>query len=248
LRACLQRISKDYADGQKLRLNYEALTADYSKVFYYDALPERASGETEGEYMARTSAERSLFDQLSSLDRFHVYEGDVRRSRSRRGPEQKKIDVMIAVDMLTHSFRRNMQQATLLTGDLDFKPLIDALVQEGMFVSLWFPPDETSKELKSAADQSRRFTVYNVHEAMYEPKQFTIPKGVSENSKGEYAKVLKAWTVEGRTARLMMDNDNFIVEMPDAHSPGMVTYFSHPKETILRNFVKEVYGWVIPST
>jgi hypothetical protein len=250
LRACLRRISRVYADDQTLRLSYETLTAGYSKVFYYDALPERGSSETETDegYRARTSADRSLFDQLSSLDRFHVYEGDVRRSASRRGPEQKKIDVMIAVDMLTHSFRRNMHQATLLTGDLDFKPLLDALVQEGMFVSLWFPPDETSKELKSAADQSCPFTVSDVYGAMYEPKQFTIPNSVPEKSKGEYAEVLKEWTVEGRTARLMRDNDNFIVEMPNARSPGTVTCFSHPKETVLRAFVKEVCGWLVPAT
>jgi uncharacterized LabA/DUF88 family protein len=250
LRACLERISEVYADNQALRIDYETLTKGYSKVFYYDALPGRRSSETETEeeYRARTSAKRSLFDQLSSLDRFHVYEGDVRRSTSRRGPEQKKIDVMIAVDMLTHSFRRNMHQATLLTGDLDFKPLLDALVQEGMFVSLWFPPGETSKELKSAADRSRPFTVYNVYEAMHNPKQFTIPNGVTEKSKGEYAEVLKDWIVEGRTARLMRDNDGFIFEMPSAYSPGTVTYFSHPKETILRAFVKEVHGWLIPAT
>ena len=35
---------------------------------------------------------------------------------------------MIAVDMLTHPFDRNMERATLLAGDLDFKPLLDALV------------------------------------------------------------------------------------------------------------------------
>lgn len=100
LTVCLDRMSATYAGGAVLDLNYGTLTRDYSKVFYYDALPERKSDEDEQAYRARTARQRHLLDRLSSLDRFHVYEGDVRRSFSRRGPEQKKIDVMIAVDML----------------------------------------------------------------------------------------------------------------------------------------------------
>ena len=38
--------------------------------------------------------------------------------------------------MLSHAHRKNMHKTTLLTGDLDFKPLVDALVQDGMFVTL----------------------------------------------------------------------------------------------------------------
>jgi uncharacterized LabA/DUF88 family protein len=144
LRFCLQRMSIIYTGGAALSVDYTKLTRNWSKVFYYDALPERKSNEDETAYRARTALQRELLDHLSSLDRFHVYEGDVRRSASRRGPEQKKIDVMIAIDMLMHSFRRNMHEATLLTGDLDFKPLIDALVQEGMFVTLWYPLGITS--------------------------------------------------------------------------------------------------------
>jgi uncharacterized LabA/DUF88 family protein len=53
-----------------------------------------------------------------------VAAGDARRRR-KVGLQHKKADVMIAVDMLTHPFRHNMHQTTLLTGDNDFKPLID---------------------------------------------------------------------------------------------------------------------------
>jgi len=62
---------------------------------------------------------------------------------------------MIAVDMLRHSFRKNMDKATLLTGDLDFKHLLDALVLEGMYTTLWYDPRITSKELLYAADSNQ---------------------------------------------------------------------------------------------
>ncbi|MBD2254416.1 NYN domain-containing protein [Nostoc parmelioides] len=54
-----------------------------------------------------------------------------KRPTGKAKKEQKEIDIMIAVDMLTHSFQKNMDEATLLAGDLDFKPLIDALVLNG---------------------------------------------------------------------------------------------------------------------
>ena len=69
---------------------------------------------------------------------------------------------MIAADMLTHTIRRNMDEATLLAGDGDFTPLLDALSNEGMFVWLYHPP-RASKELGAAADGRRELTVRHVH-------------------------------------------------------------------------------------
>ena len=246
LRAVLERVTDTFAGGAVLDLDYETLTRNYSKVFYYDALPERKSGEDETTYYGRIAPQRCLFDRLSSLDRFHVYEGDVRRSSTRRGPEHKKIDVMIAVDMLTHSFRRNMHEATLLTGDLDFKPLIDALVQEGMFVNLWYPRGETSRELIASADRSWPLHVGNIHDALPAPRPFVIPKSHSEPSKGDYAPVLATWLVDGGEAKLIKDGDSFVVAIP-APNTGHRTYYQHPDLTILRAYLADVCGFSLPK-
>ncbi len=64
------------------------------------------------------------------------------------------VDVMIAVDMLRHTHKGNMARCTLLTSDLDFKPLVDALVQEGMHVTLWHG-NKASRDLRRAADSLR---------------------------------------------------------------------------------------------
>jgi hypothetical protein len=94
LRTCLERMSTTYSSGAPLDVDYGKLTRNWSKVFYYDALPGRKQKEDDEAYNLHTTPQRQLLDRLSSLDRFHVYEGDVRRSASRRGSEQKKIDVM----------------------------------------------------------------------------------------------------------------------------------------------------------
>jgi uncharacterized LabA/DUF88 family protein len=158
VRGRLQNLSNRFFGGVAFNLDFKSIAGNYTKVFYYDALPVREDSETELEYETRIKSQKDVFDAASNVDRVHVYEGDARRRR-KRGLEQKKVDVMLTVDMLTHAFRRNMHQATLLTGDNDFKPLIDALVQDGLFVTLWYPPDETSKELIQAADARRPLNV-----------------------------------------------------------------------------------------
>ena len=147
----LQNLSNRFFDKQIFNIDFGRLKHSFSKVFYYDALPVREEHESEVDYEIRIKPKKDVLDRAASTDGVHVYEGDARRRR-KRGLEQKKVDVMLTVDMLTHSFRKNMQRTTLLTGDNDFKPLIDALVQDGMFVNLWYPPEETSRELMQAAD------------------------------------------------------------------------------------------------
>jgi len=162
LDSLLEALSNGLFGGTKLDIDYYKLATGFHKVFYYDCLPAKKQGEEETIYQNRVQPKLELFNHLRSLDRFHVYEGTARYRDKRRGQEQKQVDIMIAVDMLTHSFRRNMHEATLLTGDLDFKPLIDALVQEGMYVSLWFPKGRTNYELVDSADSRQAITIHNV--------------------------------------------------------------------------------------
>ncbi|PXA92688.1 hypothetical protein DMC47_23485, partial [Nostoc sp. 3335mG] len=116
VRAELDAISKHlFGTGDKARLHWPSLQTEFTKLFYYDALPTRNDGETEQQYTERNSSMLKHHDELRRLNGFHVYEGDVRRARGRNDrAQQKKVDVMIAVDMLLHTFRKNMQTATLL--------------------------------------------------------------------------------------------------------------------------------------
>ncbi|AVH73873.1 NYN domain-containing protein [Nostoc sp. 'Lobaria pulmonaria (5183) cyanobiont'] len=162
LDSLLEFFSENLFDKKQLEIDYYRLASGYHKVFYYDCLPAQKQGENEVDYQNRIKPKIKLFNHLKSLDRFHVYEGTARFRDKRRGQEQKEVDIMIAVDMLRHSFRKNMDEATLLTSDLDFKPLIDALVQDGMYVSLWYPKAKTNYELVDAADSRQVLTIHTV--------------------------------------------------------------------------------------
>jgi uncharacterized LabA/DUF88 family protein len=82
--------------------------------------------------------------------------------RRRKVVEQKEVDILIAVDMLTHSFQRNMHEVAFLTSDLDFRPLIEAVIREGMYIQLWYPKGKTNEELIYAADSRKPLTVKDV--------------------------------------------------------------------------------------
>lgn len=149
----LENISRRFLSGVTPEVDFRKLMryhGGYNKAFYYDAIPIRIEGEAEEAYNQKTQAQRDRHQRVATIDGMHVYEGDARLRRKKY--EQKKVDVMIAVDLMHHTFRGNMHKATLLTGDGDFKPLVDAVVREGMHLTLWYPPGETSQELIDAAD------------------------------------------------------------------------------------------------
>jgi len=176
LHSQIEAISTKYFDGRTFEVDYRKLSGNHTKTFYYDAVPVRQPGETDEDYRTRTEARRQRHDVASRSHGVHVYEGNARKRRG-RGYEQKKVDVMIAVDMLSHSFRRNMHQATLLTGDEDFKPLVDALVTDGMFVTLWYPPGKTSHELLESADARQILGFDSIRSILDEPSAsaFVLP-------------------------------------------------------------------------
>lgn len=95
-----------------------------------------------------------MFDQLRALPGWHVSEG-LARHRKRERQVQKEVDILIAVDMLTHTHRKNMHRLTFVSGDQDFAPLLEAVVRDGMYVELLYPEGHTSQDLMHFADVAR---------------------------------------------------------------------------------------------
>jgi len=150
-RKYLEFLSRKYFDSEAIPIDYDKLKMSYKKVFYYDCLPAKKACESREEFEQRLNDQRRFFDLLKMINGFHVYEGSMSGVDGKA--RQKQVDIMIAVHMLSHTIRGNMDGVTLLAGDLDFKPLIDALVQEGMYVTLWYDHKATSKELIYSSDE-----------------------------------------------------------------------------------------------
>jgi uncharacterized LabA/DUF88 family protein len=140
--------------GVKAPINYEALakTKDSKKAFFYDCIDDRRKpGETDVDYNARIKEQEDEFAKISSIENTHVKLGSMTGTYKNR--RQKGVDISLAVDTLRHAERGNMKIALLVTGDGDFKPLVQALVEMGLFAWVMGDKKHTSEELRLAADR-----------------------------------------------------------------------------------------------
>jgi uncharacterized LabA/DUF88 family protein len=133
-------------DARNLSLAKIRETVGASKGFYYDCVDEKLRDEG--------LKQKAWLDQVRGLPGFHVREGTISQ-----GKRQKQVDVQLAVDMLTHAFHKNIWHATLIAGDLDFKPLVDALVNLGVHVHVYYEPRSAARPLCRAADVAVPLTI-----------------------------------------------------------------------------------------
>lgn len=126
-----------------------------AKVFYYDCIDERPIKDQPQEMTAdRIKQQEALFDSIRSCEGWHVREGRLVGAR-KDNRSQKRVDVLLAVEMLSHAFNKNMSHALLIAGDDDFTPLVDELLRHGTYVEVWSDRIHRSQHLVHAADLGR---------------------------------------------------------------------------------------------
>jgi uncharacterized LabA/DUF88 family protein len=135
--------------------------AQASRAYFYDSLDDTPRlGETDEACRARVAPLEEFFSGVRALSGFHVRLGTVSHGKKR---QQKEVDILLAVDMLTHGFDRNMEKAVLLAGDLDFRPIVEALVRRGVFVEVWYDRSSIAQDLPGAADFGREIRLRQFH-------------------------------------------------------------------------------------
>jgi uncharacterized LabA/DUF88 family protein len=244
--ATLQAFSKKYFDNRKISLNPWALTSEFQKCFYYDCDPTKRTDESETEFEARKSETEAFERRLSSQPGVHIYKGAIRGMGKRN--RQKGVDVAIAVDMLTHSYRKNIQRATLLAGDLDFLPLVEALVLDGLYVTLWYCRERTSKELIEAVDQRRFFSVNSIYDFLDSDFRQVVPPKPLESSRpridGRVPIRSGIWIENGSKIELFETGGLYELVAWDGISTNEVVR-SHPTKELLEDFCQEQFRWGI---
>jgi hypothetical protein len=209
-------------------------------------VPSKDSNESQQKYEERVAPQQAMLERAGMVHGVHVYQGIAHRRQ--RKLEQKKVDVMITVDMLTHTFRRNMDYATLLTGDGDFHPLVDALVNDGMFVNLWYPEGHSSRDLVSAADGRRPITIHDLYSFLSPIVQqgFRLPIAFSSLDEPQQGTILKEWSFDGIPYRLREYSSAFFLSFR-ATPRDQVTQIHHPELHMLRTYVKHERNIEIPE-
>jgi uncharacterized LabA/DUF88 family protein len=133
-----------------------------TKCFYYDCVDDiQGESEPEPDFKARVAAQEEFFERIQEVQGTHVRLGSM--TGQRKNKRQKQVDILLAVDALNHAVRRNMSSVILITGDQDFKPVVQSLVDMGLFVTVAGDAKHTSKDLARAADHYRRLTLEEYH-------------------------------------------------------------------------------------
>lgn len=76
--------------------------------------------------------------------------------------QQKRVDLMLGVDMALLASKDRIAKVALLSGDSDFTPAIEAVKNEGVLTTLWHgsqsPDAKPSYELLQVCDERRELT------------------------------------------------------------------------------------------
>jgi uncharacterized LabA/DUF88 family protein len=116
------------------RVSFDKLAAalanpdELLRTYYYHCLPYVSPSLTPDE-TERFARRQRFFHALRRLDRFEVREGKLAlrgwdRATGRPILEQKRVDIMLAVDLVLLATKRQITRAVILTGDSDFLPAI----------------------------------------------------------------------------------------------------------------------------
>jgi len=132
---------------------------DLLRCYFYYCPPWMSDVPTSGE-IRRMAEHDLLMKELMSLDRWAVRLGKLQRrwEGHREYFEQKRVDVLLSVDMVRHSAAGHIQHAIVVAGDSDFIPAIEATKESGATVSLWCGQDDTvHQDLLNQSDIIHRF-------------------------------------------------------------------------------------------
>jgi uncharacterized LabA/DUF88 family protein len=221
------------------------------RVFYYDCLDdEQRSDESAEEFGERFKSDEDYFDAIGSVSGVHLCLGTIVGSGKRK-KRQKEVDVSLAVDMLTHAFNHNMNRAVLVTGDLDFRPLVEAVVRSGVFVEVWYSASSYSKELLRASDYGYQISWADLYK--WSDPSFrnvhTMPSdrgGVTPIGSGP----IRTGSMNGNRVVLMHEeNSNSRQYVLYGWTPGRRRVaFAHPDQSVLERYFEMDVGPVTWDT
>ncbi|MEW6142499.1 MAG: NYN domain-containing protein [Chloroflexota bacterium] len=116
---------------------------DLLRTFYYDCPPYQSSAPTTTE-STRYAEKMSFFNYLETLPRVQIRKGILayRGRNQRREPifQQKRIDLMLGLDLAEQSTKHLITHLALVAGDSDFCPAIEFAKRESVLAFLFHGP------------------------------------------------------------------------------------------------------------
>ena len=226
------------------------------RMFFYDCENDEAEASTE--YQVWT---RNQLQLVRGADAYRLRLGTLTRSGKKKPASQKEVDVLLSVELLSNAFMRNMQEAVLVTGDLDFRPAIEEIVRHGTRVHLFYDESGASKDLLDVVDFRRpmSFATYYGWTSSEFQASHPIPRkmAVYKNSNGvRLGTERRLGFINGKLVKLVDWADNlsqFLLLVPDEGGDPNVLYtaYAFPKSAedfVLGKYVPRLLGELHWST
>lgn len=244
LQRLFSKMSERYFGGAPLDVEYHKLANGAKKVFYYDCLPGRKERESEEDFQRRVREREEHFEMLRGITGWHVQLGTVKGEGGKL--RQKQVDTLLSVDMLAHSYRRNAAEIALVAGDLDFKPAVDALVQDGMYVILYFDQGHVSKELMASADDRRHLNIHAARgwlsDSFLSKYEIPVPSSSPADEVRGHKLLRQGTLADGKDAWLYQGPDGFFSLVFDLRDiRGSKMYVRGKSVDVVGKFTEDVF-------
>jgi uncharacterized LabA/DUF88 family protein len=224
-------------------LDYVSIQAQLgaSKCFYYNCVDDiKSDKEDDTAFHKRVASQEERFKTIQRVQNTHVRLGSM--TGTRKNKRQKQVDILLAIEMLNHAARGNMSKAALVTGDQDFKPLVESLVGMGLHVTVLGDYKHTSQDLADAADYFRPLTLYTYHQWSLGKFKNAYPIPGKSIGGGEFApeNLRKTGIANGKKVEIFRYGGTSFV----ARIPGDEAYFlcDFPDEGRLTRFCEIEFG------
>jgi uncharacterized LabA/DUF88 family protein len=132
----------------------KSVPLDLLRCYFYYCAPWMSPEPTDSE-IRRMLEHDQFMENLSKIERWAVRLGKLQKRREgyKEYFEQKRVDVLLSVDMVRHAAAGHIQHAIILAGDSDFIPAIEAVKDSGATVTLWCgDANSVHRDLTSLAD------------------------------------------------------------------------------------------------
>lgn len=172
------KVAPDYrnmADHFLAPLRKGVQTIDLLRCYFYYCAPFMSQEPTEDE-LKRMKTHEEFAREIEMLPRWQLRLGKLEKrwDGDKEYYEQKRVDVLLSIDLVKHATAGHISHAVLLAGDSDFIPAVQAAKEGGVTVTLWRGSYHTvHRDLLHVADE--------VHELDWRsfPKLAAPPSGTA---------------------------------------------------------------------
>lgn len=165
----LQKLLEDYGRRHMNYLDFSEKLCEGEvsrfRTYLYDCMPYQSNPPTEEEKRFYAGKQK-FFTALNRMPRFEVRYGKLQKLPDTTSPKgftltQKRIDVLMSVDIVRMTTGRQILRAILVTGDSDLVPAVTCAKDAGAEVYVWYGKTENCSvhdELLEACDECRELT------------------------------------------------------------------------------------------